>query len=76
MCRTESGHQGSAVARGCERLRGAGGDSWGTYLGCAGVAGGPSALEGCQGARVGGCSKPGGGGGSPRPYSAGARRGD
>lgn len=83
-CRTGSGHQGSAVAgawktwRSPTREPGVGGSvqggSRGTYLGWAGVTGGPSPLEGCQGARVGGCSKPGGGGGSPRPYSRGGRK--
>lgn len=74
---TRDRHQGSAVPRGF------GGPDWappqtqiwrrngGTYLDWAGVAGGPSPLEDCQGVRVGGCSKPGGGGGSPKLYSGG-----
>lgn len=48
--------------------------SRGTYLGWAEAARGPSLLEGCQEARVGGCSKPEGGGGSPRPYSGGVEK--
>lgn len=77
-CRNRSGHQVSAVARGFGRLGRAppgsltrAGKAWGTYLVWARLARGPSPLEGCQGAREGGCSKPGGGGGSPRPYSEG-----
>lgn len=79
-CRTESGRQGSAVSGALKDLEGphrepelggSQGESRGTYLDWVGVAVGPSPLEGCQGARVGGCNKPGGGGGSPRPYSGG-----